>query len=294
MTDQPQHAPEGAPEWMVSYADMITIIMAFFVVLYATTGTSGSRDRGGKATDIPKGGREATLGHDVVRDPSLVNNEAKEGKESKDAKAASTARMQRVFESLNARFGPEWTAANCWTGGPSVTKLSPEGAGSPPGKRAPRGKRTFPGTGRGDSSAVLYVAKPDDTLITGGRVLFAGSSEALEPDQKQQLVTLAAKLAGKLQKIELRGHTGSEALPADGPFHDHNDLAYARCCAVRDYLASLGIEPRRMRLAVSGDNEPLDTTGDPVRSRQNSRVDVHWLNEWLSSATSAKPPAKTP
>ena len=150
------------------------------------------------------------------------------------------------------------------------------------------GKRTFPGTGKGESSAMLYVAKPDDTLITGGRVLFAGSSEVLEPDQKQQLVMLAAKLVGKLQKIELRGHTGGDTLPADSPFHDHGDLAYARCCAVRDYLVSLGIEPRRMRLAVAGDNEPVDITGDPVRSRQNSRVDVHWLNEWLSNSAAAK------
>lgn len=30
-------AHEGAPEWMVSYADMITIMMAFFVVMYAVS-----------------------------------------------------------------------------------------------------------------------------------------------------------------------------------------------------------------------------------------------------------------
>ena len=33
-----KHAEQGLPEWIMSYADMITIMMAFFVVMYATAG----------------------------------------------------------------------------------------------------------------------------------------------------------------------------------------------------------------------------------------------------------------
>ncbi|MGO9115798.1 MAG: flagellar motor protein MotB [Thermoguttaceae bacterium] len=35
MRDFLEEKPEGAPEWMVSYADMITIIMSFFVVMFS-------------------------------------------------------------------------------------------------------------------------------------------------------------------------------------------------------------------------------------------------------------------
>ena len=35
MSAFPEEKPEGAPEWMVSYADMITIIMSFFVIMFA-------------------------------------------------------------------------------------------------------------------------------------------------------------------------------------------------------------------------------------------------------------------
>lgn len=35
MSALPEEKPEGAPEWMVSYADMITIIMSFFVIMFA-------------------------------------------------------------------------------------------------------------------------------------------------------------------------------------------------------------------------------------------------------------------
>src|SRR5271165_5513890 len=35
MREFPEEKPDGAPEWMVSYADMITIIMSFFVVMFS-------------------------------------------------------------------------------------------------------------------------------------------------------------------------------------------------------------------------------------------------------------------
>ena len=36
MSEEPQEEkPDGALEWMVSYADMITIMMSFFVVMFA-------------------------------------------------------------------------------------------------------------------------------------------------------------------------------------------------------------------------------------------------------------------
>ncbi len=35
MSSKPVEKPDGAPEWMVSYADMITIVMSFFVVMFS-------------------------------------------------------------------------------------------------------------------------------------------------------------------------------------------------------------------------------------------------------------------
>ncbi len=35
MASKPEEKPDGAPEWMVSFADMITIMMSFFVIMFA-------------------------------------------------------------------------------------------------------------------------------------------------------------------------------------------------------------------------------------------------------------------
>src|SRR5271156_2659500 len=40
-----EEKPEGAPEWMVSYADMITIIMSFFVIMFALASGEAARGR---------------------------------------------------------------------------------------------------------------------------------------------------------------------------------------------------------------------------------------------------------
>jgi chemotaxis protein MotB len=37
--------PEGAPEWMVSFADMITILMAFFVVMFSIASGDSNNDK---------------------------------------------------------------------------------------------------------------------------------------------------------------------------------------------------------------------------------------------------------
>jgi chemotaxis protein MotB len=52
MHEPQEEKPEGAPEWMVSYADMITIIMSFFVIMFALA--SGEAAKGKKM-------REATI-----------------------------------------------------------------------------------------------------------------------------------------------------------------------------------------------------------------------------------------
>ncbi len=258
---------------MVSYADMITIIMAFFVVLYATTSGPGASDKGHADSKNPP------------QNAGQINPTGGGGMTDSEAE---DAKMRKVIRSLYDRFGPNWTLANCWTGGPASMrgKIPAELKAEKEDKKA---RTLTTGKANSDSSVALKVTKTGEYTVPGGRIFFPEFSADLSNKQKSEMFFVAQALAGKLQKIELRGHTSRRPLPKDSVYRDHIDLAYARCRAVRDYLIEHGVDPQRMRIALAAENEPLDMPVDAALGEKNSRVEIRLLNEWIEDPQNAAP-----
>ena len=110
-------------------------------------------------------------------------------------------------------------------------------------------------------------------------VPFDESSAELSEESKTQLNRLIPRLVGKLNKIEVRGHSTRRPLPADSPYRDLWELCYARCQAVMRYLDDHGIEPDRLRLSQSSAYEPLTNRIETALQNENSRVEVFLLDE---------------
>jgi chemotaxis protein MotB len=236
MQPEHDHPKEGAPEWMVSYADMITIMMAFFVVMYALSGRN-------------------------------------------DETAA-----RPVISSLKQQFGPDWPFANLVPG--------PHRARSAQLDRLQMNARhdhvlgNGPGGDEYRSQPPARIARPGDGLWRGGDILFDDDRVALTDQQRLQLQRLATDIAGKPQKIEVRGHAARRVLPTGSEYHDAWDVAFARAREVVKYLIDLGIDAHRIRIGVAGSGEPLGAAdGSPDRAR-HSRVEIHLLNEFVTNPAS--------
>lgn len=229
--ESPKHH-EGAPEWMVSYADMITIMMAFFVVMYAL---SGKKD-------------ESTL--------------------------------RPVLTALKQQFGPQWPFVHTTAGHnrDRSSRLDRSGLNDH-SSRVPGQGGPLP---EDHKNRVARVVRPGEGLVRGGRILFDDFGVTLNQQQKLQLQRVATDIAGKPQKIEIRGHASRQPLPVDSPYHDHWDLAYARCRSVMEYLESLNVDPRRIRLGVSGNQEPAVSPGSDPPAGGSSRVEIFILNEFIA------------
>lgn len=225
--------PPAVPEWVVSFGDMMSLLLTFFIMLVSMSEVKKEDDKFQALTEALR----HRFGDDVWK------LDLGEG----SGQPAATRPMKHSSKAL-----VKWD--NSTNQGAKVN--APAGAHS-----RVRGLR--PGT----------------QIMVGGALVFDGNSTTLTPESRQQLAGMIEELRGKPQRIEIRGHTSKRPLPDGGPLRDHWDLAYARCREVMQALVAAGVDARRIRMGVAGDNEPVHFRGDPLMLKENSRVEVFMLNE---------------
>jgi chemotaxis protein MotB len=130
----------------------------------------------------------------------------------------------------------------------------------------------------GDHQRVQIVRPGEDSSI-GGVVFFQENVTKLSEDNKRDLQRIIEQIAGKPQKIEIRGHTTRRPVDPKGDFRDEWDLAYERCRNTMHFLVLQGIDPSRIRLGPAGAGEPLYNGVDLDRLQRNSRVQILMWDE---------------
>lgn len=259
---------ENHERWLVSYADMITVLMALFIVLFAISQVdqqkfvqlkSGLAEGFGASSAIPiEGGTGMLTSNGSIPNPAQLevdaapapvdlldsgdtgDDSARQAQARLDAAEAELDRLLQIQAALEAALDAEGLSDQV----------------------------RFRVTERGLVAAVVA----DD-------VFFADASAQIQPRGLEVLDVMAPVLAALPEQIAVEGNANH--LPMTGGSYATNwELSSARATAVVRHLIDRGrMAPDRLSATGYGDTRPLFPVHDPQAITGNRRVDLVVLDQ---------------
>jgi chemotaxis protein MotB len=271
---QPVH--ESHDRWLVSYADFITLLFAFFVVMFA----SSQADRS-KVKRVSESVKRALEDGPASRIESVVaqilgGTVDDKGKGNAAMKGPGGAKLDGPTPAANSRLASELL--------PSLEYLNLEL------------KQEI------DSGKMRIQLQPRGLVVSLQQATFFPSGEdAIAPDTYASLEKVATAIRNLPNPVRLEGHT--DAIPIHTPrFRSNWELSAARAIAVLELLnGRFGV--RREQLAIAGYAEtmPVADNDSELGRGRNRRVDIVILSRLqalsepapAAPATGAAPLAET-
>ncbi len=248
----PEEEHENVERWLVSYADFITLLFAFFVVMYAISSINEGKYR--------------------VMSDSLIN--AFREAPTTDQAIQMGVKNPAVLDGSGMPIGH---AVQHPQG--SVPGTTPERQ-----QAAERMKKVAKNVldamqPMSQNGKVRVTQSPRGiTVEINASLLFNSGDAVLNPQSKQALAAVAEVLAGVENPIQVEGH--SDNIPINSPAYPSNwELSSARAGSVVRLFAELGVPTTRMVAIGYADNQPLDTNATAEGRARNRRVNVLILNE---------------
>jgi chemotaxis protein MotB len=273
---------ENHERWLVSYADMLTLLFALFVVLFAmsqvdltkfTAFSQGLQEGFGAPVTILNDGAavDAPTDTDSPLKPVQVAQEAAiDGTEQTDAeKAAAEAAAAQQAQQTAA----EASAA--------YDQLAQAEAALQAALAA-----------AGQSGAAQFVIDERGLVVhvVSDPILFAPESATLQRAGAVVLDAMAPTLAALPNEMRVEGHANSLPVTRGGPWPSNWELSAVRATTVLRHLAERdGVDENRLSAAGYGSTRPLVPDTDPDYVTVNRRVDVVVLSTASAEANALLP-----
>ena len=260
-----EHEEHGNHEaWVIPYADVLTLLMALFLVLWALgnpdkkkteVAAESFRNAIGNVGGIDLGPTGASLtggaGDSVLDGGGLAMvDESDESVES-----GETVRALAETADTIAWDDPLVVAADPLTRVEQAVRTKAIGSGL----------TTVVGSRREERGLVV--------TIVSDRVLFAAGEVDIRPEGNEILKVIAASLRGLPNTIIVEGHTDSTPI-ATARFPSNWELSTARATSVVRFLIDSRIDPRRISAAGYADTRPIAKGSSPAARAKNRRVEI--------------------
>lgn len=229
---------EDHGRWLISYADFITLLFAFFVVMYAVSAVNEQKYRvvaeslGGAFGKVTVGGQAAP-----ARPATEVPPEVRAQLERNRLVQEEAAHMNSVASSLLDVLGP----------------LVQEGK-----VRITQGRRGV-------------------SIEINANVLFQPGKADLEPGSLEVLRAVAERLRDEPFNLEVTGHTDLLPI-SNSTFASNWELSAVRATSVVRHLAANGIAPERMQAIGREATRPVAPNNTPEGRARNRRVELMILS----------------
>ena len=239
--------PPGVPEWVVTYGDMMSLLLTFFIMLVSLSELKNDEGSVRAMMDSIRESFGPSLGLSGVPGLSLqlnsafpfIRSESARSEGGTDAGGANSKGRAGAHKSVQRiNHGTEVTM-----GGPTLfarfsTELTPE-------------HKAYL-----DIIRKVVENKPNRIVIRGH-----ASPEPLPPP----------------------GSPDRQGL--DPRVLDQFDLSFVRAEKVADYLVEQGIDRKRLLVTAAGDTEPRLLTREKDTQRLNRRVDVFLIDAYITQRT---------
>jgi chemotaxis protein MotB len=252
MTRKKTVAHANHERWLVSYADFMTLLFAFFVVMFAST----QNDKN-KVKDISESVRQA-LEHGQF------------------SAAISTVLGRGKHEAKKAPLSKEPTPER---ENPNMPPPPP-----PPSAHPPDLAKSLDTLQKGLDSD-LKTGKLQLRLDARGLIIsmrekafFASGDDAIALGSLPMLAKIAAVVQSLPNSVRLEGHTDARPIHTSR-FRSNWELSAARSIAMLELLRDrFQIPPSRMAVAGYAENSPVDTNDTEEGRAHNRRVDLVLLS----------------
>ncbi|MBK1716724.1 flagellar motor protein MotD [Thiocystis violacea] len=274
MARRKRHEEHGNHEaWAIPYGDLVTLLMAFFVVMYAVSVVDVGKYRVLSNSLTEAFGSQVPVEPIQIGEPSLELNLMSDDVRRSLAPVeiqSGGATAGEVQENLVETFSPTDVAVESMLGS------------------ATEGEREHVRNEIREMSAELETAmaslieegdiqvKPQSywlELAINTSLLFSSGSATIEPAARPMLAEVALLLGKRDVRIHVEGHTDN--LPISNTIYPSNwELSSGRAATVVNLFARTGVDPERMVAIGYGEFQPTaDNLTEAGRAR-NRRVAV--------------------
>ncbi|MDK2822103.1 MAG: chemotaxis protein MotB [Clostridia bacterium] len=243
-----EDSPKGAPFWMTTYGDMITLVLTFFILLYSYSSLDVLKWK--QVVSSVKGSLGVIDGGTTLNDIELVG----QGKPNDNINERRiTEEELEQFERLQQKLLEMENLKNSLKG--VLEKM--------------------------DQRIIVDTDQRGVILRFEDSVLFDKGKADLKPEARDVLTKVADLLIELDKPIRIEGHT--DDLPIRTvQFPSNWELSTTRSTNVLRFLLEHGLNPKQLSAVGYGEYHPLVPNIDEESRRKNRRVDIVILRDSIA------------